>query len=100
MFEKRKLRKYADSIIGFAYEYIGCTINTYLVINNGKFIFVNYKTYYLSTSSETNTMLDNLIKQGYKDLNYWINNKQESKKLIKSKIENPVSMNSERPLKK
>lgn len=99
MFEKRKLRKYADYIIGFAYEYIGCDINTYLVIKKEKIDFIKYKNYDLNTATIAAMMVDCLIKQGYKDLNYWVKNNQESKKLVKS-MENSISYTSERPSKK
>ena len=88
MFEKRKLKKYADLIIGFAYEQLGCAINTYLVINKGKLCFINYRTHYLSTASTADSLVEDLKSQGYKDLNYWFKNNQESKKLVKENTNN------------
>lgn len=81
MFGNRRLKKYSDVIIGFAYEYIGCNIYTYLVIKKEKIGFIKYKNYDFNTATQAAIMVDCLIKQGYKDLNYWVKNNQESKEL-------------------
>ena len=58
MFERKKLRKYSDQIIGFAFERDFCNINTYLVLQNSYGIkFITY--YHFSLTNKSNA--DDLI---------------------------------------
>ena len=97
MFEKHKLKKYSDDIIGFAYEQSFCDIKTYLVIKRFDAIkFIPYRNVDLRTIELANEYIEGLEKQGYKYLNYFV--EQNTNKLV-LKIKNPISVDSERPSK-
>ncbi len=76
MFEEKKLNKYSDKFIGFAYEYISPKIDghyrikLYLVINNdGIYSYIKFKTHE-SCFDET---IDQIISStGALPLSYWI----------------------------
>lgn len=93
MFEKHKLKKYSNYIIGFAYEQSFCDIKTYLVIKRYDAIkFVFYKNVDLRTIDLANEYIEGLEKQGYKNLNYFV--EENVKRLV---LENPIDLNSKRP---
>ena len=95
MFEKHKLKKYSNYIIGFAYERSFCDIKTYLVIKNYRYNdikFISYRNIDLRTIDLANEYIEVLEKQGYKNLNYFV--EENVKRLV---LENPIDMNSERP---
>ena len=81
MFEKRKLKRYSNYIIGFAYEQSFCTIRTYLVVKPFYEIkFIPYRNIDLTTIELANEYIEGLEKQGYKCLNHFV--EENNKKLV------------------
>lgn len=89
-----------NKLLGYAYEVGAYEVNIYKVLEiNGEIVFKLLSWRNFNRKEKIDEYVKALEDQVYKSKEYYIN-KYSSKKLIKSKIENPVSMNSERPLKK
>lgn len=80
MFEKRKLQKYADYVIGFAYEQSFCDVRVYLVLYIDKLIIKSYSNKFFLTKKVADEYIQHLVIQGYKPLDYYIQKNQEIKK--------------------
>lgn len=78
MFENYKLKKYTNNIIGFAYDYDGLfCIRTYLVVNiNGEKKYIPYRKI---KSSGSGLIINDLEKQGYKNLWSFLDEKDQHK---------------------
>ena len=86
MFENYKLNKYMDKIVGFAYQQ-GDKINlyyyiyTYLVVNiNEEIKFIPYIKYKKASIYGVEIIIDQLEKNGYKSINYYIDEKTKLQK--------------------
>lgn len=86
MFENYKLNRYSDCLIGLAYELVDFkSVITYLVIDkNNKISFVKLRKYKDSflADYQINNFLNCLQNQGYKPLDYWINNEQIAEEIV------------------
>lgn len=81
------------NMLGYAYEVGVYEVNVYKVLEiNGEIVFKIFSWQNFNRKEQIDIYLRYLEDQGYKSKEYYIN-KYSSKKLIKTKIENPVSMN-------
>lgn len=94
MFEKYKLNKYFNCMVGFAYEETNIkrkgrygnvkrTVQTYIVISNGnEFKFIKYRKYNCDTYTYED-VVDNLIEMDAMPVRAWLNDRDKVKTLKK-----------------